>query len=254
MAELEQGQGGEHHRLPWPATARAPASRARQTAAMSSPTQRACCHSPRAKIDSVGDRGGRRMASRSTGSSPRAIAGSPSVTRLIHRIWTGSSGTAGRAAGQEHDPDLARVGGQQVADEAADVVVDAPPLLDGGDDRGEVVVGQDHVGRFLAHVGAGDAHGHADVGPAQRRGVVDAVAGHGHHRSPSFQAPTMRSFCSGLVRANTRRGGDPLGQAVVVQRSSSAPVGPAGVAVQDADPAGDGGGGAGVVAGDHHRA
>ena len=70
--------------------ARAPTSRARQTAAMVSPT---CCHNPRAKIDSVGVRCGRRMASRSTGSSPSAIAGSPSVTRLIQRICTESRGT-----------------------------------------------------------------------------------------------------------------------------------------------------------------
>ena len=33
------------------------------------------------------------MASRSTGSSPSAIAGSPSVTRSTNRICTGSSGT-----------------------------------------------------------------------------------------------------------------------------------------------------------------
>jgi hypothetical protein len=48
-------------------------------------------------IDSAGDRGGRRMAARSTGSSLSAIAGRPSVTRLIQRIFTGSSGT-GRAS------------------------------------------------------------------------------------------------------------------------------------------------------------
>ena len=46
------------------------------------------------------------------------------------------------------------------------------------DDGGEVVVGQDHVGRLLGDVGAGDAHRDADVGRLQRRRVVDAVAGH----------------------------------------------------------------------------
>ena len=59
------------------------------------------------------------------------------------------------------------------------VVVEPPPTLDRGDDRGEVVVGEDHLGRVLGDLGAGDAHGHADVGPGQRGGVVHAVAGHG---------------------------------------------------------------------------
>ena len=56
----------------------------------------------------------------------------------------------------------------------------ARPSSHRGHDGGEVVVQQDHVGRFLGDVGAGDAHGHADVGLAQGRSVVDAVAGHGH--------------------------------------------------------------------------
>ncbi len=84
---------------------------------------------------------------------------------------------------QHHDHDLGRVGGQQVAHEAADVGVDAPPLLDRGDDGREVIVLEDHVRGFLGDVGAGDAHGHADVRLAQRRGIVDAVAGHGTDRT-----------------------------------------------------------------------
>ena len=34
-------------------------------------------------------------------------------------------------------------------------------------------------GRLAGHVGAAAAHGDADVGGLERRGVVDAVAGHG---------------------------------------------------------------------------
>ena len=64
-------------------------------------------------------------------------------------------------------------------DELEDVGVDDPPLLDGRDDRGEVVVGDDHVGRLLGHLRPLDAHRHADVGLLQGRRVVDAVAGHG---------------------------------------------------------------------------
>ena len=39
-----------------------------------------------------GVRGGRFMTSRSAGSAAKARPGRPSVTRLIHRIWMGSSG------------------------------------------------------------------------------------------------------------------------------------------------------------------
>ncbi len=39
---------------------------------------------------SFGSRGGRSITSFGYGSTPRARAGSPSVTRLIHRSWTGS--------------------------------------------------------------------------------------------------------------------------------------------------------------------
>ncbi len=38
-------------------------------------------------------RGGRSMMFGSTGSTPRARAGRPSVTRLTQRIWMGRSGT-----------------------------------------------------------------------------------------------------------------------------------------------------------------
>lgn len=53
VAELQQRQGGEDHALPWPTGRPRPTNRARQTAAMVSPTHRACCHSPRAPPSSV---------------------------------------------------------------------------------------------------------------------------------------------------------------------------------------------------------
>ena len=46
------------------------------------------------------------------------------------------------------------------------------------DDRGEVVVGEDHVRRLAGDVGAGDAHRDADVRRLERGSVVDAVARH----------------------------------------------------------------------------
>ena len=59
---------------------------------MSKPTQTMCCHMPPAKMLSRGGRGGRCMTFPSAGSAASARPGSPSVTRLIHRMWIGSSG------------------------------------------------------------------------------------------------------------------------------------------------------------------
>jgi hypothetical protein len=45
-------------------------------------------------------------------------------------------------------------------------------------DAAEIALQQRDAGAFHRHIGAG-AHGDADIGGGQRRGVVDAVAGHG---------------------------------------------------------------------------
>ena len=92
-----------------------------------------------------------------------------------------------REDGGQDDQALAQVGGQRPGDELGEVVEHAPALFHRRLDGGEVVVGEDHVGGFLGHLGAGDAHGHADVGLPAGRGVVDPVAGHGHHVAPALQ-------------------------------------------------------------------
>ena len=81
-------------------------------------------------------------------------------------------------AGAEERDDEPEQASHLEADVAGQVVVEAAAELDGLDDRGEVVVGEDHHRGFLGHLGAGDAHGDADVGLLQRGRVVDAVAGH----------------------------------------------------------------------------
>jgi hypothetical protein len=68
--------------------------------------------------------------------------------------------------------------GEDVEEELADVGVDPPARLDRGDDRREVVVDEDHRRRLAGDVGPRATHRDADVGRAQRRRVVDAVAGH----------------------------------------------------------------------------
>ena len=114
-------------------------------------------------------------------STPRVMAGGPSAMRFTHSTWIGVNGTGRPNERRAEDgADGAHVRGQLEPHELDDVVVDRAAPLDGADDGGEVVVGEHHVAGFLGDLGAGDAHGHADVGPAQRRGVVHAVAGHGH--------------------------------------------------------------------------
>lgn len=78
-----------------------------------------------------------------------------------------------------HDgPELGKgTSGEEVADDLLEVVKDDAAVLDSLDDGGEGVE-QDHVGSLDGNVGAA-AHGDADVGGLERRGVVDAVARHG---------------------------------------------------------------------------
>ncbi len=83
--------------------------------------------------------------------------------------------------GGQDDQSLAQVRRQGPGDELGEVVEDAATLLDRGLDGGEVVVGQDHVGGVLGHVGPGDPHGDADIRLLERGRVVHAVAGHRDH-------------------------------------------------------------------------
>ena len=87
----------------------------------------------------------------------------------------------------QHDKDLADVARDDVAHELADVLIYGAPLLDGVHDGGKVVIQQHHVGGLFAHVCAGDAHGHSDVGALERWSIVDPVAGHGHEVSPALE-------------------------------------------------------------------
>ena len=94
----------------------------------------------------------------------------------------------------DHDCQLCGVAGQQIAQELPDVVIDHPPFLDRSHYGGEIVVQEDHLGRLLGHVRAGDPHGHPDVGAAQGGSVVDPVPGHGHHVSAPLQSGDDREL------------------------------------------------------------
>jgi hypothetical protein len=112
------------------------------------------------------------------------------------------SGTGYRAAGQREDQerhDLGHGVDEDVADELAYVVIHTAAGLHGGGDGREVVIGQHHGGGLAGDVGAGTAHGDADVGAAQRGRVVDAISGHRDHVAEGPQR--VRDAQLGLGRA-----------------------------------------------------
>ena len=159
-------------------------------------------------------------------------------------------GGAGQDRGQDHQA-LAEVGRQGPGDEFHQVVVDAAAFLDRGGDGGEVVVGEHHRRRLLGDVGAAAAHGDADIGLLQGRGVVHAVAGHGDDLALGLERAHQAQLLLGFDAGENVRGARGAAQLDVVQGRQFAAGEGAVVGSGDADLAGDGEGGGGVVAGDH---
>jgi len=204
-----------------------------------------------------------------------AVAGLPGGT--LHQVGLPllhAQGQSGEAVGNQVDPQqvdglqndeaqqggdkdaehLAHVGAQQELDGLADVVVDPAALLNGAHDGGEVVVGQHHVGHVLGHVGAGDAHAHADVGGLDGGGVVDAVAGHGGDAAPLLPGVDDAHLVLGLHPGVDAVVVDGLIQLLVADLVELSAGDGLVVVLQDAQLLGDGHGGVPVVAGDHHGA
>ena len=136
-------------------------------------------------------------------------------------------GVQGQAQGDEHP------GGQRNADGVVEkrpeqVLVDVPQggpaKPDGGGHVQQTAVHQHHVRRVDGHVGS-RADGDAGVGPGQGRGVVDAVAYHGH------LAPLHQAADGGLLALRQHPGDDLI-------HPGLGPDGPGGVL---------------VVAGEHHH-
>lgn len=124
------------------------------------------------------------------------------VAMFIHRISTGVSGMMFPASSAItiKNP-CAKVGRHDEQDGLLQVVVNATPLFHRAGDGGEVIVRQDHVRRLFGDFRAFDAHRDTHVRPAQRRRIVHAVTGHADDFAFSCNAFTVRSLCSGLVRA-----------------------------------------------------
>ena len=102
--------------------------------------------------------------------------------------------------GEEDGGQLGKADREQIGGAFSDIVEYPPPLLDGADDGGEVVIGDDHIRGLFGDLGARPAHGYADIGSSQSRGVVHSVSGHGYDVASCFQ---------GLHYADLVLSGDP---------------------------------------------
>ena len=161
------------------------------------------CHSPSPSTLSSGGRGGRRITPASTGSAPIATPVRPWVSRLIHRICAASRGTASPTNGPEqHHEDLRRAAGEAEDEEAPDVAVDAAALLDRRDDRRQLVVGEDEVGRLAGHLGSRG-------GPWRRRCRSGAARARRSRRRrssrPRRPGPARPGRCRASARAPSGR-------------------------------------------------
>uniref|UniRef100_A0A2M3YY06 Uncharacterized protein n=1 Tax=Anopheles braziliensis TaxID=58242 RepID=A0A2M3YY06_9DIPT len=83
-----------------------------------------------------------------------------------------------QSGSQEDGHDLTNVGRDQVTDELLHVVVDSTTFLNSGNNGGEVVISQHHLGSRLGHSGT-RTHGNTDFGLLQGRRVVDTITRHG---------------------------------------------------------------------------
>jgi hypothetical protein len=181
---------------------------------------------------SAGPRGGTSSRPRSLRSIISGMVSSTESRRLTHRICTGSrtkraekSGTAGRHQHRAHDQQgLRGIGRQGVEDRFLQVVPGVAPLLHGGDNRGEVVVFQHHIGGLLGHLRAAPPHGHTDIRGLQRRRIVDAVAGHGHHVAIGLAGPRRSPSCAPAPRGRRPRPLDVSRSSARRASLSSAPV------------------------------
>lgn len=102
-----------------------------------------------------------------------------------------------------------------------------PAFADGFNDCRKRVVEQNHRGSLARNVRAAFAHGDADVGLAQRRRVVDAVSGHGHHFAFRLVGPHEVELLRGIgaredVRSQGSRDVIPIPTALAMLRAVTA--------------------------------
>ena len=84
---------------------------------------------------------------------------------------------------------MAAVGRKHEENGLFDVVEDRAALAHRGGYRGEIVVGEHHLGGLFRHLGSLDPHRDADIGLLERGRVVHAVAGHGNNLAVGLHCP-----------------------------------------------------------------
>ena len=174
------------------------------------------------------------------------------MTMLIQRICSGFSGAPSAMLKMPAPMKIGDEGDERRHLEAQvlqQVVVERAAVRHGLDDRGEVVVGEDHDGGLLGDLGAGDAHRDADVGGLQRGRVVDAVAGHRDDVALLLAAAARGGPCPRARPGRRRRcSSSSRCSCSSLIAANSAPVT---ASTLDAELRRDRGRGGGVVAGDH---
>ena len=166
----------------------------------------------------------------------------------MHRLENGKSQDCCHENGQH----FAEIGGEQELDGLPDVVINPAALVHGGDDGGEVVVGQNHIGHIFRHVSTGDSHADADIGGFDGGRVVDAVAGHGDDLPAGLPGCDDPHLVLRLYAGVDAVIADFLRQLFVGERIQLRSGNGLFGALQNAKLLGDGHGGVPVVAGDHH--
>jgi hypothetical protein len=115
---------------------------------------------------------------------------------------------------QQEGRDLGYVAGQSLGDTLLEIVEDEATFLDAVDDRGEVVVQQDHVSGVFGHFCACDSHGDTDVGSLYGWRVVDAIARDRYDLSQSLaRLHDDQLLCGGGPGAHALRLLEPAHQA-----------------------------------------
>ena len=76
---------------------------------------------------------------------------------------------------------LRNIARENIGNEFTDIIVNGAAFFGCRNDRVEIIVGQNHIGGFLRHIRADDAHGNPNIRFAERGRVVDAIAGDSHH-------------------------------------------------------------------------
>merc|ERR1712093_889032 len=115
---------------------------------------------------------------------PGEDAGFEGLRRSLHDIWGGDL----EAKTDEKGACLGDILTEEMKDEFLNIVEHTAALLDGVEDRCEVIVGQDNVGCVLGYIGSSLSHGNAHVGTLQRWRVVYPISSHGCEAAPAVQS------------------------------------------------------------------